>query len=128
MTGAPVPEGADAVVMVEHTERSGDPSSVRRSVAAGENLWPRIGARAGDLMVARGTRVNHTIVAIAAAIGRPRLPYIAGRGLRFWLPATNSSTSTCVRARMRFATRTATRWQRRCKPRAETRDSTGGAR
>ena len=71
MTGAPVPAGADAVVMVEFTERSGESVTVRRSVIPGENV---VGAgseaRAGDVMVARGMRVNHAIVAVAAAIGR----------------------------------------------------------
>lgn len=74
MTGAPVPEGADAVVMVEHTERSGDAIVLQRTVAAGENVVA-MGAEAlrGATMVERGTRVNHTIVAIAAAVGRPEI-------------------------------------------------------
>ena len=74
MTGAPVPEGADAVVMVEHAERSGDAVVVQRTVAAGENVVAMgAEARRGATLVARGTRVNHTIVAIAAAIGRPEI-------------------------------------------------------
>jgi molybdopterin molybdotransferase len=74
MTGAPVPAGADAVVMVEHTERSGDVVTVERSVAPGENVVAA-GAEAhqGDVMVAHGTRVDHTIVAVAAAVGRPEV-------------------------------------------------------
>lgn len=71
MTGAPVPAGADAVVMVEYTERSGESVTVRRSVSAGENVVAAGSeAHAGDTMVARGMRVNHAIVAVAAAIGR----------------------------------------------------------
>jgi len=74
MTGAPVPNGADAVVMVEHTERSGEAVIVQRAVAAGENVVAMgAEARRGATMVARGTRVNHTLVAIAAAIGRPEV-------------------------------------------------------
>jgi len=74
MTGAPVPNGADAVVMVEHTERSGEAVIVQRTVAAGENVVAMgAEARRGATMVARGTRVNHTLVAIAAAIGRPEV-------------------------------------------------------
>ena len=38
MTGAPVPAGADAVVMVEYTERNGDAVTVQRSVTPGENV------------------------------------------------------------------------------------------
>jgi len=74
MTGAPVPAGADAVVMVEHTGRNGDTATVQRSVSAGENIVAAGSeARAGDIMVARGRRVNHAIVAVAAAIGRPEV-------------------------------------------------------
>lgn len=74
MTGAPVPEGADAVVMVEHSARSGDVVVVQRPVASGENVVAMgAEARQGAVMVACGTRVNHAIVAIAAAIGRPEV-------------------------------------------------------
>lgn len=71
MTGAPVPQGADAVVMVEYTERDDAQITVQRSVLAGENVVPAGSeARKGEVMVPRGTRVNHTTIAIAAAIGR----------------------------------------------------------
>ena len=74
MTGAPVPEGADAVVMVEHTARSGDSVTIERRVAAGENIVPMGSeARRGTVMVARGTRVTHAIIAVAAALGRPEI-------------------------------------------------------
>ncbi len=71
MTGAPVPEGADAVVMVEYAERDGAVAIVQRSVRAGENVVSAGSeARKDATMVMRGTRVNHTVVAIAAAVGR----------------------------------------------------------
>ncbi len=71
MTGAPVPAGADAVVMVEYTERSGAEVTVKREVGAGENVVAAGSeAHKGDVMVSRGTRVNHAMVAIAAAIGK----------------------------------------------------------
>jgi molybdopterin molybdotransferase len=74
MTGAPVPEGADGVVMVECTQRRGDTVVIQRAIAAGENIVAMgAEARGGAVMVARGTRVNHTIVAIAAAVGRPEI-------------------------------------------------------
>jgi molybdopterin molybdotransferase len=74
MTGAPVPAGADAVVMVENTARSGDLVTVQRAVAATENVVAA-GAEAskGDIMVPHGTRVNHAVTAAAAAIGRPEV-------------------------------------------------------
>ncbi len=86
MTGAPVPSGADAVVMVEYTERKGAKVSVKRTVALGENVVAAGSeARKGDVMVPRGSRVNHAVVAIAAAVGkadvaihrRPRVAILA---------------------------------------------------
>src|SRR5271165_43419 len=72
MTGAPVPKGADAVVMVEYTESSDATVTVTRSVKAGENVVPA-GAegRRGDVVVQRGSRIQHAVVAVAAAVGRP---------------------------------------------------------
>ena len=71
MTGAPVPTGADAVVMVEYTACNSGLVSVQRSVQAGENIVPAGSeGHRGDVMVRRGTRVNHAVVAVAAAVGR----------------------------------------------------------
>ncbi len=71
MTGAPVPAGADSVVMVEYTRRDGDEITVERATRAGENVVPAAAeARQGDVMVARGTRITHATVAVASAIGR----------------------------------------------------------
>jgi len=71
MTGAPVPSGADAVVMVEYTDRNGEGVTVKRTVTAGENVVPAGSeARKGTVMASRGTRVNHVTVAVAAAVGR----------------------------------------------------------
>ena len=74
MTGAPVPSGADAVVMVEYADQSDGFVTVRRAVKAGENVVPAGSeAKQGSLMVGRGTRVTHTTVAVAAAIGRAEI-------------------------------------------------------
>ncbi len=74
MTGAPVPSGADAVVMVEYTENKGELVTVKRTVVPGENVVAAGSeARKGDVMVSRGTRVNHVAVAIAAAVGRAEI-------------------------------------------------------
>jgi molybdopterin molybdotransferase len=74
MTGAATPEGADAVVMVEYTQTARDKVTVRRSVRTGENVVAAgAEAHAGDVVVSKGTRVRHTTVAIAAAVGRAEL-------------------------------------------------------
>jgi molybdopterin molybdotransferase len=72
--GAPVPAGADAVVMVEYTDSEGASVAVKRAVKGGENVVPA-GAEAhrGVAMVTRGTRVQHAVVAVAAAVGRPEI-------------------------------------------------------
>lgn len=76
MTGAPVPEGADAVFMVEHSELASN--FIRlvapRSLSAGENIVPRGSeARAGDLLVPPGVRVGAAQIAIAAQCGYSQL-------------------------------------------------------
>jgi molybdopterin molybdotransferase len=74
MTGAPVPEGADAVVMVEYTEVSENWVEIRRGVKPGENFVLRgAEARAGQSLVERGRRLDHAGVAIAASVGKSRV-------------------------------------------------------
>jgi molybdopterin molybdotransferase len=76
MTGAPVPDGADCVVMVEHVQRNGDALSLApgRSIAGGENIVPRgAEAQAGEVIVPRGTRISAAQIAAAAASGAARL-------------------------------------------------------
>jgi molybdopterin molybdotransferase len=74
MTGAPVPSGADAVVMVEYTERAGDKIRVLRSVTAGESIVPQGSeARVGTVLIDRGAAVSHAQVALAAAVGESEL-------------------------------------------------------
>jgi molybdopterin molybdotransferase len=74
MTGAPVPAGADAVVMVEYTALHGDGVEITRAVAAGENIVPRgAEARDGGLLVDRGTRLNDAAIALAASVGQSKL-------------------------------------------------------
>ena len=73
MTGAPVPRGADAVVMVEFTRRSGDKVEIQRGVVTGENVVATGSeARARAELIARGTRVSYPQIAVAAAVGASR--------------------------------------------------------
>lgn len=71
MTGAPVPAGADAVVMVEFTTEAGKRVEISRSVMPGENIVPAgAEARAGSSLITRGTRLNDAAVALAASAGK----------------------------------------------------------
>jgi len=74
MTGAPVPQGADAVVMVEYTSPQADSVEIRKSAAPGENIVAQ-GAEAkhGSLLLDRGTRLNEAAIALAASVGRSQL-------------------------------------------------------
>lgn len=74
MTGAPLPAGADAVVMVEYTVAAGKSVEIQRSVKPGENFVPRgAEARAGQRLLERGRRLDHAGIAIAASVGKSRL-------------------------------------------------------
>lgn len=84
MTGAPMPPGADAVLMVEHAEQvpSADGEFVRpaagRALQAGDNVVPRGSeARRGSLLVTPGTRLGVPQIAIAAGCGLAHLPVYA---------------------------------------------------
>lgn len=74
MTGAPLPEGADAVVMIEHTTRAADRVSVDRAVHPGENFNPRgTEARRGDIVLRAGTRLGFAQIGVLAMVGRERV-------------------------------------------------------
>jgi molybdopterin molybdotransferase len=74
MTGAPVPTGADAVVMVEYTAPRGERIEITKSVAPGENVVPQgAEARQGSLLLDRGLRLNDAAIALAASVGKSRL-------------------------------------------------------
>lgn len=70
MTGAPAPEGADAVVMVEYTSLSGQRVTVTRAVARGDNIVAAGSeARKGQVLLHHGTRMDYGAIASAASVG-----------------------------------------------------------
>jgi molybdopterin molybdotransferase len=70
MTGAPVPPGADAVIMVEHVRRNGDRISTDRGVMPGEFILAKgAEARSGDTVLPRGRRLGFAGIAMAATAG-----------------------------------------------------------
>jgi molybdopterin molybdotransferase len=74
MTGAPAPESADAVVMVEYTSRDGTTVEIQKGVGAGENIVPRGSeGRAGDVLLQRGHPLDAAGVAVAASVGKANL-------------------------------------------------------
>ncbi|MGA7158838.1 MAG: gephyrin-like molybdotransferase Glp [Acidobacteriaceae bacterium] len=88
MTGAPLPAGADAVVMVEHTALAEGVLRVEagRSLRVGENVVPRgAESRAGDVVLPVGRVMGAAEIGVAASCGvsevrvfaRPKVAIVA---------------------------------------------------
>jgi molybdopterin molybdotransferase len=74
-TGGHLPDGADAVVMVEHVETRGAVIAVRRSIAAGRNVVGRgEDIPSGTAVLPAGRRLAPADVAALAAFGRTEVP------------------------------------------------------
>jgi molybdopterin molybdotransferase len=74
MTGAAVPSGADAVVMIEHTQRQAEFVNFERSAQAGQNIVPRGNeTKAGNQLLQSGTRLGFAELALAAQVGAAEL-------------------------------------------------------
>lgn len=70
MTGAPVPAGADAVVMVEHVRVDGSRVEVSRPVGHWENVVVQGSeARAGSVVLRRGRRLGAGEIGLLASVG-----------------------------------------------------------
>jgi molybdopterin molybdotransferase len=74
MTGAPLPDGADAVVMIEHARQEGEFVTVP-AAEPGQHITPRASeARAGEELVPRGRRLGFAEIAALASAGRAQVP------------------------------------------------------
>jgi molybdopterin molybdotransferase len=71
MTGAPIPAGAEAVVIVEKTRTDGETVLVEGSVKAGENIR-RAGENVarGEIVLPGGTPIRAADVGLLASLGR----------------------------------------------------------
>ena len=70
-TGAPIPDGADAVVMVEQTKRQDNEIFIDRPVHIGENIM-RAGSdiMRGERVLRKGTRIGSREIGVLSAIGK----------------------------------------------------------
>jgi molybdopterin molybdotransferase len=74
MTGAPLPRGADAVVMIEHVDRRENRIAVSRSIDAGENFTPQgTEAKRFDVLLSAGQRIGFAETGLLAMVGRERI-------------------------------------------------------
>ena len=76
MTGAPVPDGADAVVMLEMTDSLQDAGtepnnvSIKKNIPAASNITPVAGEIGlGDILLKQGTQIGPGEAAILATFG-----------------------------------------------------------
>jgi molybdopterin molybdotransferase len=73
-TGAPVPAGADAVVIQENTTREGERVRIDQAAEPGANIRRAGGDfRQGDVLLVKGQRLDPWRVSLAAAAGRAQL-------------------------------------------------------
>jgi molybdopterin molybdotransferase len=74
-TGAPLPEGADAILIQEHAEGVGSPA-IRVTEAAGKGQFVRpagLDFATGDILLKAGRRLDSAALGLAAAGGHPAL-------------------------------------------------------
>ena len=78
VTGAPTPEGADAVVMVEHTERKDDDLYVYSALAKDENIM-KAGAdiKKGETGLKAGQLLGSREIGVLAALGLAKVKVYA---------------------------------------------------
>ena len=78
MTGAGVPQGADAVVMIEHVKREGRMITLDRAARKGDHIVPR-GSEAlkGAVLLPPAIRLGYAEMALAAQAGATRLEVVA---------------------------------------------------
>ena len=75
MTGAPLPEGADAVQQVEKTQPLDEfRVTILSSVSEGQNVAPRGSeVKAGAVVLARGRAIDPAAIGVLATVGRARV-------------------------------------------------------
>lgn len=74
LTGAPVPRGANAVVMHEFTREEGEYVELQQAAHAGQYyVLAGAEARVGEVVVPRGVRLGYAELAMAAEVGRAQM-------------------------------------------------------
>ena len=98
-TGAPVPAGADAIVMQEDTEALAD-GRVRILRVPDAGQWIRRSGEditRGSTVLARGTRIGPAAQGLAASIGRDRLQVAVELDARHCAPSRSRRSATASR-------------------------------
>jgi molybdenum cofactor synthesis domain-containing protein len=74
VTGAPIPKGADAIVMIEYTERKNDDVYVYKAVAKDENIM-KAGSdiKKGEEILKTGQLLSSSEIGVLAALGLAKI-------------------------------------------------------
>ena len=76
-TGNPIPMGADAVVMLENTEKNEGKLAVWSQLAPGDNISKKgEDTKKGNVVAKAGTRLNPYCIGLAAALGYSQLKVV----------------------------------------------------
>ncbi|MEK1891203.1 MAG: gephyrin-like molybdotransferase Glp [Phyllobacterium sp.] len=76
-TGAPLPEGADSVVIQENTVRHGERIEITEPIVQGRNIRPAgLDFNEGDLLLERGRLLDPAALALAAAGNHPAIAVV----------------------------------------------------
>lgn len=75
MTGAPIPEDCDTMIMQERCQFDGQYITVQGEIHRGENIVPRgEECRQGDTILEAGVLMDGSAIAVAAGLGYDRVP------------------------------------------------------
>ena len=113
-TGAPMPDGADAVVMVEETEKADDGGiRIFTPVYPRQHVGPRAAdIAAGQLILASGQLLNPSRIGALAATGVSEVDVFARPRVAISRPATKSWSRDTNSCPARFTTSTSSRCHR----------------
>lgn len=74
-TGAPLPKGADTVIMQENAERDGDTVTINQSAEAGNHIRPRgMDFSQGETLLTKGTKLSPRRLSLTASMNHAQVP------------------------------------------------------
>ena len=115
MTGAPIPEGATAIVPIEWTNVEGDSVTIHTAPEDGQHVrlaGADIGS--GQVVLSAGTSITPPVSGLLAATGHSMVSV----AVRPVVAVVATGDEIVDSARVRLETRTGPRWRRRCLHRA----------
>ena len=110
VTGAPIPEGADAVVMVEDTEREDEELKFLRAVTVNENVMKKgSDIKKGEMCFKKGQVLGSSEIGVLAALGLTKVKVLKiPNGRRFiYRRRSHRTRKPCLQEKSMTSTLTA---------------------